>query len=59
MPAAPDPITAAPAEAWQPWDATGENPTGKWVSVDSNSGPANMSGKATGRFESGEGWSQT
>ena len=59
MPAAPEPVTSAPAFPYQPWDATGDNSAGKWKSVDANSGPANMSGNATGDFESGDGWSQT
>ena len=59
MPTSPSEVTSAPALAWQPWNATGDNPTGKWQTVDGNSGPANMSGNATGDFESGDGWSQT
>lgn len=59
MPAAPEPITAAPSESWQPWDATSSATKAGWVSVDKNSGPANMSGEASGDFESGDGWSQT
>jgi len=59
MPDAPENVTAAPALPWQPWDATSSATEAGWMSVDKNSGPANMSGQATGDFESGEGWKQT
>lgn len=59
MPTAPEPVTAVPAESWQPWDATSSATKAGWKSVDGNSGPANASGQATGDFDSGSGWEQT
>ena len=60
MPSAPNPITSPPEVPGQPWDATSDAPVGKWVSVDSCSGPADMQGNATGDFEGGPGpWKQT
>lgn len=43
------------------WDAVGEpGSTGPWKGVDDESGPADLSGKAAGGFESGPGrWQQT
>ena len=59
MASAPDPITSPPDVPGQPWDATSTQTVAGWVSVDKNSGPANMSGGVSGDFESGDGWSQT
>lgn len=59
MASAPDPITSPPDVPGQPWDATNSSTVAGWVSVDGNSGPANMSGSASGDFESGDGWQQT
>jgi len=59
MPDSPERVTSAPAVPGQPWDATDSSTVAGWVSVDDNSGPANMSGQASGDFESGSGWQQT
>jgi hypothetical protein len=59
MPTAPDPITSTPSVPGQPYDASNEGAIGKWQSVDGNSGPCDMNGKATGDFDSGSGWNQT
>jgi hypothetical protein len=60
MATAPSPITSPPDVPGQPYDATSEGPVGKWQSVDPQSGPADMSGKASGDFENGPGpWKQT
>lgn len=54
------PITSTPEVPGQPYDATADGNTGKWKSVDGNSGPANMSGQVSGDFEDGPGpWKQT
>ncbi len=59
MASAPSPITSPPDVPGQPWDSTSDATVVGWVSVDRNSGPANMSGQATGDFDSGDGWKQT
>lgn len=60
MPDAPEHVTAVPSLPWQPWDATDPSTEGGWTSVDAKSGPANMSGQASGDFENGPGpWKQT
>ena len=52
-------VQGTPELPYQPYDATDASSIGKWQSVDENSGPADMNGKATGDFESGSGWKQT
>lgn len=53
------PITSTPDVPGQPYDATAGNALGKWQPVDSNSGPADMAGHATGDFPSDSNWKQT
>jgi hypothetical protein len=60
MPRVPDPVTSPPEVPGQPYDATAGNAIGKWQSVNVNSGPADMSGHATGDWPDGPGpWKQT
>jgi hypothetical protein len=60
MASSPSPITSTPDVPGQPYDATAGNALGKWQPVDKNSGPASMSGAASGDFEDGPGpWKQT
>jgi hypothetical protein len=60
MPDAPDPVIGTPNVPGQPYDATSDVALGKWQPVDSESGPCDMNGHATGDFESGPApWKQT
>jgi hypothetical protein len=62
MASAPSPVTSPPDVPGQPYDAADDGPLGKWVSVNPQSGPCDLSGEgnATGSFESGPGpWRQT
>ena len=59
MPRVPSGVTSPPEVPGQPWDATSNATVAGWKSVDGGSGPADMSGNATGDFPSADGWTQT
>lgn len=60
MPRTPAGISGTPDVPGQPYDATADGTVGKWVSVDSGSGPASFeTGQATGDFPSDGVWKQT
>ncbi len=54
---APDPITSAPNQPGQPYDATSDGPLGPWVKV--KSGPADMQGNVSGDWPDTGPWKQT
>jgi len=60
MPAAQSPITSTPSvPGTNNYDATNENATGKWQSVDPMSGVCDSGWNVTGDWPDTDGWKQT
>jgi hypothetical protein len=57
VPDAPDPITSAPSQPGQPYDATSDGALDPWVKV--KSGPADMQGNVSGDWPDSGPWQQT
>jgi len=56
---APSPITSPPSPPGMPYDSTTDAPVDAWVTVDDNSGPADLhTGRVQGDFPDSGRWQQ-